>query len=189
MKITMKWPLMAALCVIGFSSMVSCDDENDTPTYPSIVSLNGDYKGTMVSTMGTVDAGKSDIEFSISGDTIRVDSLPVKTLVKAMLGEGGTEEIVDGIVKALGSIEYNIGFTYTAKADGSSAELVLDPKPLMLNANIDGTELSIKVIVGSKDKGTYLEATKNLKFNLEVTDVDSQILENVISIAFEVKKQ
>lgn len=192
MKKTLKWSLVMMLAVFGLT-FASCSDDDDdkTPTLPTVEDVNGDYNGRM--TYAIVKTAASDevpgvtLDLTVANDSISFKEFPFGTLVKAIITDEATAE---GIIASIGKLEYKTGYTAALNAAKDSVYLTLDPKPLKLEA----LGMSIAVSIEAASKGSFAidGNNKNLKFNLTATEAklgEQNMLPAPIVLSFDMKKK
>ena len=171
-----KWmvaTLLAGACCI----MAACDDDNDNggimppPTDPDIEAVCGTYRGTMtvVETAPVTDEGADEpsgtaLDARVTNTAIAFMDFPIRDLVIKVLG---TDEGIDAIIEAIGTVEYAIPYTASMNEDKTSVVLSLDPAILVLNlpAGNDAEESAgteIEVAISAEADGTYAWNRRNL---------------------------
>ena len=115
--------MMAAFFVGATFSLVACDDDdNETPppAGPDATVVVGSYSGTMQLVEaqpkeggeGEEPAG-TELEAAVTKDAVEFENFPIRSLIEAVLGESGTDEVIDGIIEAVGPVGYTMPYTAT----------------------------------------------------------------------------
>lgn len=201
MKISLKWTLLLVLGVIGLTTFISCDDDDDNkgPVLPKLTDVYGEYSGKATFVIANEDqpapqaaneeTNKIDIDVTVNNDTIYFKEFPTGALIDAILGAGNGEAIKG----KLGKVSYEIPYTGAFNAAQDTISMTLTPEPLNLEVVLaEGSDpLKVKVTIVSEDKGTYSIEKKNLKFNMEVSniDVENVPMEKTISFSFDMNKK
>lgn len=183
MKITLKRSFMAVLCVVGMSSFVACDEDDDTLTPPVFhpTAENGSYTGTMSYELPAVPAPLAATETAVGFDatqnSIGQDSLvfaefPVAGLVTAVVGEDAAAEIIAG----LGKVRFATPYSATESTDKKEVSISVKPSVLTLNLpnETEPTKpMVVKVFVSApKDsKAKYVVADKTMTYDLVADSV------------------
>lgn len=188
MKKTLKWSLVMMLAVFGLPFASCSDDDNETPTVPTVEDVVGDYSGKMTYAMAKAAAEEgTTLDLTVTGDSINFKEFPFEALVKVIIQDEATAE---GIIASIEKLEYKTGYTAAMNAAKDSVYLTLDPKPL----NIEALGMSISVSIEAANKGSFAinESNKNLKFNLTATEAklgEQNMLPAPIVLSFDMKKK
>lgn len=182
--------LFIPMCILGCSlGFTACNDDDNPniilpPTEITTDAVFGDYTGKMqmtnlphesasISTYeGEEEAESTDIIANVQQDTVYFDNFPIKDIVLSVVGD---EETADRIVKAIGTVKYQIGYTPTLTEAKDSIFLKLDPKPLKLSFTDPDTEATIQLEVKVEpiDGANYEVASTNLKFNFNLPEIST----------------
>lgn len=175
--------MAAALLAGACCGMVACDDDDDKggttppPTDPDITAVCGEYAGTMVvvedspkSDDGSEEPAGTAVDAAVTDRAIEFADFPVRDLIVKILG---TEEGVDEILAAIGTVSYEVPYTAQMSGDESAVEMTLTPETLNLTLS-DGaeepTETEIEVTIEAT-AGTYTLETGKLGFGLSVAQI------------------
>lgn len=161
---------------------VSCDND-DVPTPPTeatVEAMYGDYSGKMLSASVNPTEKESegtpvgtDVFAKADKDTIYFEAFPIRDIVVSVVGE----EMADQIVKAVGDVNYKIGYEPKLNEAKDSISYALVPKPLTLAVTIPSANeekpqvLNIEVKVSAGENGNYELETTNLKFKFNAEEV------------------
>ena len=165
--------------VVAFTS---CDDEDDNPPHtPVVQDMYGSYTGNMAFSDISLQDASDDSSVSeavtakVDNDTIYFDDFPIKNIVVSVVGD---EALADKIVEAVGKVEYKIGYKPELTEKKDSILFAMDPKPfnisVTLPSEVEGEEdeqMDITVNVLPVDGANYECKTTNLKFNIDVDEV------------------
>ena len=165
--------------VVAFTS---CDDEDDNPPHtPVVQDMYGSYTGNMAFSDISLQDASDDSSVSeavtakVDNDTIYFDDFPIKNIVVSVVGD---EALADKIVEAVGKVEYKIGYKPELTEKKDSILFGMDPKPfnmsVTLPSEVEGEEdeqMDITVNVLPVDGANYECKTTNLKFNIDVDEV------------------
>ena len=180
-----KW-MMAILLAGACGTMTACDDnDNDgttpPPTDPDIEAVCGAYRGTMtvVEAVPVADEGKDEpsgtvLDAQVTAAAIEFSDFPIRDLVIRVLG---TEEGVDAIIEAIGTIKYAVPYSATMHEDKTAVILSLEPAALVLtlpDENEEGGEptgVKIEAAVSATTAGTYTVESQKLGFGLSVSGI------------------
>lgn len=186
-RIFLKNWMVAALMFGACCGMVACDDDDEggttpPPTDPDTTVVCGEYAGTM-SILEVVPIGNDSeepagtaVEARVTETAIEFTDFPVRDLIVKVLG---TEEGVDEILAAIGSIDYTVPYTAQMSEDKASVAMTLAPEALTLllsdgepadsEETTDGTE--IVVSIEAQNTGSYELESEKLAFGLAATGV------------------
>lgn len=180
--------IFVPMLLIGLSlCTVSCSDDDDD-NGGNTVTINevyGNYTGKMQtltvvqnSEGETADDGETtegaDVTASIDANSVVITDFPIKDIVLSIVGD---ETVADGIVEAVGQVDYRMAYTAALSAAKDSISMDLKPETLKLDITIpssDGGEdakLSVNVKVEVETTGKYSVETGDLKFNITATEV------------------
>ena len=162
MKKTLKWSLVMMLAVFGLTFASCSDDDDETPTVPTVEEVVGEYSGKMTYAIAKAAASEevpgTTLDLTVKNDSINFDKFPFEALVKAIIPN---EEAANGIIAQVKEVKYKVG--YKAK----------------MNAANDSV-------------GSYAVNKKNLKFNLTATEAklgDTNALPAPIVLSFDMTKK
>lgn len=166
-KFNVKGILCLAMAMASVAILPSCGDDDNTPNPTDPKQIAGDYKGEMlfaaegVTIPDTVAVDKS----VVSADTITFAKFPVAALITSIVGEVAAEPII----KAVGDLEYKIGYVVDAAAStDSTLAMKLDPKPLEIIFSLGESAKKDTVTVGiSGNKCVYGIKGKDLTFKVK----------------------
>ena len=161
MKKTLKWSLVMMLAVVGLTFASCSDDDDETPTVPTVEEVVGDYSGKMTYAMAKATAEEGTaLDLTVKNDSVTFEKFPYDALVKAIVGE----ENADPIIGMIGSLKYKINYTATLNAAKDSVVMTLKPEPLTIAAA--GVVVTIEAKTAS-----YAIDKKILKFDLNAANV------------------
>lgn len=175
--------MVAALLAGACCGMVACDDDDNKggstppPTDPDITAVCGEYAGTVavVEVSPSGDDGSEEpagtaVDATVTSQAIEFADFPVRDLIVKILG---TEEGVDEILAAIGTVSYEVPYTAQTNEERTAVEMTLTPEPLKLTLS-DGaeepTETEIEVTIEAT-AGTYTLETGKLGFGLSVAQI------------------
>lgn len=174
MKITLKRSFMAVLCVVGMSSFVACDEDDDVLTPPVFnpTAENGSYTGTMsfeaddvVNPLAIIETAVAfeATQNSIGQDSIVFAEFPVEGLITAVVGEA----LAPDIITLVGKVRYAVPFSATESKDKKEVSITLKPTTLELPA------AAVKVFVSSPatPKGNFVVETGIMTYTLVADSV------------------
>lgn len=164
--------LMMVGCTFG---VASCSDDDDDPvkTDPTVEDVKGDYSGKMFvsvhtnETYSTAAEQGTEIDATVKNDTVYFEDFPVRDIIASVV----PEEMVEGIVEALGKVKYGVGYKATMNTEKDSIFMEFNPKPLELNFSMGESEMSVKVDVSAAEKGNYSIEKKKMKFAIVADEV------------------
>lgn len=180
--------LFASMLLIGFAFIsVSCsdDDDNNNGDVVTVKAVCGEYTGKMQSsqiapssTDGTGDGSETpagvDVTASVDADSVLIQDFPIKDIVLSIVGD---ETVADGIVEAVGQVDYRMAYTPALSVAKDSISMELKAEPLKLNVSIpsttegESTPLVVEVDVEVESAAKYSVETGNLKFSFAATKV------------------
>ena len=100
MKKTLKWSLVMMLAVFGLTFASCSDDDDETPTVPTVEEVVGEYSGKMTYDMAKAAASEETpgvtLDLTVKNDSINFDKFPFEALVKAIIPN---EEMANGIIE------------------------------------------------------------------------------------------
>lgn len=171
--------LFFACMVVGSTVVLSScsDDEDDkTPTPPSVTDVNGDYSGKMfmnpikeTETFAENEPVGTDVTATVKSDTVYFSDFPVTDLVTSIVGP----DLAPAIIEQLGKVSYKVGYEATLNAAQDSIYMVYDPQPLKLEylPAEDSDPIKVEVTVTASEKGSYELSSKKLNFDLNADKV------------------
>nr|WP_129731448.1 DUF4840 domain-containing protein [Parabacteroides goldsteinii] len=186
MKKTLKWSLVMMLAVFGLTFASCSDDDDETPTVPTVEEVVGDYSGKMTYAMAKATAEEgTTLDLKVANDSIIFEKFPYDALVEAIVGKENAGSIIELIGDKL---EYKINYTAAMNAANDSVIITLKPEPLKIAA------VAVEVIIETEKIASYAVKDKNLKFNLKAANVkiagnDFPGSWNPINLAFDMKKK
>lgn len=190
MKKTLKWSLVMMLAVFGLTFASCSDDDDNTPTVPTVEEVVGEYSGKMTYDMAKAAASEETpgvtLDLTVKNDSINFDKFPFEALVKAIIPN---EEMANGIIEQVKKVEYKVGYKAKMNAANDSVYLTLDPKPLAIAL---GENMAVSVTITAANEGAYAVNEKNLKFNLTATEAklgETNALPAPIVLSFDMKKK
>lgn len=170
-------------CSFGFTSC-SDDDDPKLPEEVTTETMAGNYTGRMVSLTASPTEGDDnaeetpegvEVKAQVANDTIYLEQFPINDIVLSIVGD---KTVADNIVKAVGDVNYNIGYKPELTQEKDSIRMVLDPKPLHLaielpasNENEEPQTLQITVNVKAGENAGYDIESANMKFYFGATEV------------------
>lgn len=161
MKKTLKWSLVMMLAVFGLTFASCSDDDDETPTVPTVEEVVGDYSGKMTYAMAKATAEEGTaLDLTVKNDSVTFDKFPYEALVAAIVGE----DAVPGIVALVKDLRYQVYYTAAMNAANDSVIMTLKPEPLKIA--LAGVEVTIEAKTAS-----YSIKEKDLKFNLNAANV------------------
>lgn len=170
-------------CSFGFTSC-SDDDDPKLPEEVTTETMAGNYTGRMVSLTASPTEGDDnaeetpegvEVKAQVANDTIYLEQFPINDIVLSIVGD---KTVADNIVKAVGDVNYKIGYKPELTQEKDSIRMVLDPKPLHLaielpasNENEEPQTLQITVNVKAGENAGYDIESANMKFYFGATEV------------------
>lgn len=206
LKNWMMAALLAGICC-GF---VACDDDDDNgkggqtpPPTPGIETVVGEYAGTMqiVEVQPTEGEGEEEtpadtqLEATVTKDAVEFEDFPIHSLIAAVLGDEGTDEVIDGIIEKVGPVSYSLPYTAAMSEDKASVQMTLKPEVLNLTISDDDPEtddLTIAVTISAVDEGAYTLESEALRFHLAVDQIqlgDGEPFSVSLNLAFDLAKK
>ena len=186
MKKTLKWSLVMMLAVFGLTFASCSDDDDETPTVPTVEEVVGDYSGKMTYAMAKATAEEGTaLDLTVKNDSVTFDKFPYEALVAAIVGE----DAVPGIVALVKDLRYQVYYTAAMNAANDSVAITLKPEVLKINLGALGT---VNVTITSENKGSYAIDKKSLKFSLTATEAkigDTNFLKTPIALSFDMNKK
>lgn len=163
MKKTLKWSLVMMLAVFGLTFASCSDDDDETPTVPTVEEVVGDYSGKMTYAMAKATAEEGTaLDLTVKNDSVIFEKFPYQALVKAIIPD---ESAAETIIEMIGDkLEYKINYTAAMNAANDSVIMTLKPEPLKIA--LAGVEVTIEAKTAS-----YSIKEKDLKFNLNAANV------------------
>ena len=159
--------MMAAFFVGATFSLVACDDDdNETPppAGPDATVVVGSYSGTMqlVEAQPKEEGGEgeepagTELEAAVTKDAVEFENFPIRSLIAAVLGESGTDEVIDGIIEAVGPVGYTMPYTATINEDKTIVRMALEPEVLNITMGDPETDgLTIAVTISADSDAVY----------------------------------
>lgn len=194
--------MVAALFLGACCGMVACDDDNETPppTGPDATVVVGSYSGTMLIVEEQPKEGNKDekpvgteLEAAVTKDAVEFENFPIRSLIAAVLGESGNDEVIDGIIEAVGPVSYAIPYTAAINEDMTIVRMALEPDVLNITMGDPETDgLTIAVTISADSDGIYNLESKTLQFPLSVDKIqlgDSEPFSVPLHLAFELVKK
>lgn len=180
--------LFVSMLLVGFSlGTVSCsdDDDNNSGDIVTTEAVRGEYTGKMQSWSAVAGSGEDtaddgeqpagvDVTASVDADSVLIQDFPIKDIVLSIVGD---ETVADGIVEAVGQVDYRMAYTPALSVAKDSISMELKAEPLKLNVSIpsttegESTPLVVEVDVEVGSVGKYSVETGNLKFSFAATKV------------------
>lgn len=180
--------LFVSMLLVGFSlSTVSCsdDDDNNSGDIVTTEAVRGEYTGKMQSWSAVAGSGEDtaddgeqpagvDVTASVDADSVLIQDFPIKDIVLSIVGD---ETVADGIVEAVGQVDYRMAYTPALSVAKDSISMELKAEPLKLNVSIpstsegESTPLVVEVEIEVGSVGKYSVETGNLKFSFAATKV------------------
>ncbi len=180
--------LFVSMLLVGFSlGTVSCsdDDDNNSGDIVTTEAVHGEYTGKMQSWSAVAGSGEDtaddgeqpagvDVTASVDADSVLIQDFPIKDIVLSIVGD---ETVADGIVEAVGQVDYRMAYTPALSVAKDSISMELKAEPLKLNVSIpsttegESTPLVVEVDVEVGSVGKYSVETGNLKFSFAATKV------------------
>lgn len=179
--------LFVSMLLVGFSlGTVSCsDDDNNSGDIITTEAVRGEYTGKMQSWSAVAGSGEDtaddgeqpagvDVTASVDADSVLIQDFPIKDIVLSIVGD---ETVADGIVEAVGQVDYRMAYTPALSVAKDSISMELKAEPLKLNVSIpsttegESTPLVVEVDVEVGSVGKYSVETGNLKFSFAATKV------------------
>ena len=177
-----------SMLLLGFAfSTVSCsdDDDNNGGDVVTTKAVIGDYTGKMLASSVAPSSGEDggdggdapagvDVAVSVDADSILVKDFPIKDIVLSIVGD---ETVADGIVEAVGQVDYRMAYTPALSVAKDSISMELKVEPLKLNVTVpsdggdDAASLVVEVEVEADAVGKYSVETGNLKFAFSAVKV------------------
>lgn len=186
MKKTLKWSLVMMLAVFGLTFASCSDDDENTPTVPTVEEVVGEYSGKMTYAMAKAATEEgTTLDLTVKNDSVTFEKFPYEALVGAILGE----EAAPGIAELVGDLKYQVYYTAAMNAANDSVAITLKPEVLNINLGALG---SVKVTITAENKGSYAVDKKNLKFNLTATEAklgETNALPAPIVLSFDMTKK
>lgn len=196
--------MMAAFFVGATFSLVACDDDDNggtpPPTGPDATVVVGSYSGTMQLVEAQPKEGNegeepvgTELEATVTKDAVEFENFPIRSLVAAVLGESGTDDVIDGIIEAVGPVGYTIPYTATINEDKTIVRMALNPE--VLNITMGDPEaggLTIAVTISAGSDGIYNLESKTLQFPLSVDKIqlgDGEPFSAPLHLAFDLIKK
>lgn len=195
--------MMAAFFVGATFSLVACDDDdNETPppAGPDATVVVGSYSGTMQLVEaqpkeggeGEEPAG-TELEAAVTKDAVEFENFPIRSLIAAVLGESGTDEVIDGIIEKVGPVSYAIPYTAAINEDKTIVRMALKPEVLNITMGDPETDgLTIAVTISADSDAVYNLESKTLQFPLSVDKIqlgDGEPFSVPLHLAFDLVKK
>lgn len=194
-KFSVKGILCLAMAMASVIILPSCgDDDDNTPNPTDPKQIAGDYKGEMLFAAEGVTTPPDTVAIEksvVSADTITFAKFPVAALITSIVGEVAAEPII----KAVGDLEYKIGYVVDAAAStDSTLAMKLDPKPLEIIFSLGEGAKKDTVTVGiSGNKSVYGIKDKDLTFKVKadkfsMNGQDLSAIVKPLDLTFDLKK-
>lgn len=200
--------MMAALLAGACCGFVACDDDDDNsgqtpPPSPGIEAVIGEYAGTMqiVEKQPKEGEGNSEtpadtqLDATVTKDAIEFEEFPIRSLIAAIMGDAGTDEVIDGIIEAVGPVSYTLPYTAVMSEDNASVQMTLQPEVLNIVMRDDDPEtddLTIAVTISAVGENTYTLESKTLRFHLGVNQIqlgDGEPIPTDLNLDFKLTKK
>ena len=164
----------AVMCSALLFAACDKDDDKGGPENPVVTDVYGNYQGKMAVTPLEVRsnvAPGTDIAAEVKNDTIYFDDFPVDDLITSIVGE----EAAPGIIEAIGTVKYKVGYKASLNEAKDSIYLTMTPEPLELEfllSLVPEADLStVKVTITAPSKAGFAYASDNLRFDLNAEEV------------------
>lgn len=199
--------MMAALLAGACCGFVACDDDDDNggqtpPPVTGIEAVIGEYAGTMqiVEMQPTEGDGENEapadteLEARVTKDAIEFENFPIRSLIAAVMGDDGTDEVIDGIIEAVGPVSYTLPYTASMSEDQASVVMTLEPEVLNITVGDPETDegFTVAVTVTAATEGAYTIESKVLRFHLAVEQIalgDGEPMPVSLSLDFSLAKK
>lgn len=197
--------MVAALFAGACCGMVACDDDDNynellPPVGPDATVVVGSYLGTMQIVEAQPKEGSegeepvgTELEATVTKDAVEFENFPIRSLIAAVLGESGTDEVIDAIIEAVGPVGYTIPYTATINEDKTIVRMALEPEVLNITMGDPETDgLSIAVTISTKSDAVYNLESKMLQFPLSVSEIqlgDGEPISKPLHLAFDLVKK
>lgn len=204
MKRTILKNWMAAALLAGACcGLVACDDNDDNrttpPAEPGVEVVVGEYVGTMqiIGVQPTEDNGEApagtEVAATVTENTIEFKDFPIRDLIAAVLGDAGTDEVIDGIIEAVGPVSYDLPYAASMSEDKASVKMALAPEVLNITmSDPENGDITIAVTITAASEGAYTLESKALGFNLAVEKIqigDGEPIPVPMSLDFSLAKK
>ena len=195
--------MVAALFAGACCGMVACDDDDNVtppPAGPDATVVVGSYSGTMQLVEaqpkeggeGEEPAG-TELEAAVTKDAVEFENFPIRSLIAAVLGESGTDEVIDGIIEKVGPVSYAIPYTAAINEDKTIVRMALKPEVLNITMGDPETDgLTIAVTISADSDAVYNLESKTLQFPLSVDKIqlgDGEPFSVPLHLAFDLVKK
>ena len=169
--------LMLSLMVLGFSfTFASCGDKDDDEEKKDEITVEavvGAFSGKMNVSPASLE---ENLTATVTADKIVFSNFPVGGLVTLLSGNLPMDqfppemlETILGILADLQSVEYQLPYTAAVNTAKDGLEMTINAEPLELNI-IPGM-MTVKVNVSSAPKGSYMQESKKLTFQIKALSI------------------
>ena len=114
-------------------------------------------------------------------------------MIAAVLGESGSDAIINGIIEAVGPVSYAIPYTAAINEDKTIVRMALKPEVLNITMGDPETDgLTIAVTISANSDGVYNFESKTLQFPLSVDKIqlgDGEPISAPLYLAFDLVKK
>lgn len=157
--------MVVALSALFFTA---CDSDDDGYKGPVITldDVKGSYNGVMRSGK-TGDVLEDTVLVQASGEQLAVTGLPVRAIVRTLVGA----EQVDAVVEAVGEVNYSMNYEAVLTTDQGNAVLTLKPGEFTFDMPVDEAVKQVKVQFVADSKGVFTGINSALSFNLKVEKI------------------
>ena len=191
--------VLLSLMVVGFVlSLSSCKKDDDDKKKEEItVEL---VKGAFSGKMAVAPVSQEDnLTATVTADNIVFNNFPVGGLVELLSymiqGEDLPQELLEmlqGILPTIQSVPYSVAYSATVNTAKDGLEITVNAQPLVLE--IIPNMMTVIVNVSSTTKGSYLDESKKLTFQIKVTSISVNAGEPLpdfqeLTISFDLTKQ
>ncbi|MGN0214339.1 MAG: DUF4840 domain-containing protein [Muribaculaceae bacterium] len=166
-------PFAAVMMLFLSLSFASCDDNEPNDGKLTSKVMYGEYTGLMTSQATALDETEStgvEITASVDNDIVCFNSFPIRDIVFSILGD---EQATDAIIEAVGDVKYEIGYSPTIIESSKSINMLLDPKPLVLNVTLspETDPLIVTVEVSATNEASFTSLDSKMKFAITIDKV------------------
>lgn len=205
-RMILKNCMLAALLAGACCGFVACNDDDDnggqipSPT-PDTETVIGEYTGTMqiVEKQPKENEGECEtpvdiqLNATVTKDAIEFEEFPIRSLIAAVLGDAGSDEEINAIIEAVGSVSYSLPYTAAMSEDKASVQMTLKLEVqniTMSNSEEDG--LTIVVTTPAVDENSYTLESKAFRFHLAVDQIqlgEDEPFSVLLNLTFDLAKK